>query len=118
MIAENMETQQPRIKMYTNDEGRFKGDALVVYFKPESVSLAIQLLDDSEFRLGKSDGPGTMRVARADFSYKSQKEAPVKQSEHDRQRVMKKTSKLNRYVQDVVSDVLGSRDSPKLTLLQ
>ncbi len=40
----------PKIKMYCDSEGNFKGDALCCYLKIESVSLAIQLLDESEFK--------------------------------------------------------------------
>lgn len=59
------------------------------------MDLAIQLLDDTEFRLGQ--GP-KMRVAAADFSYKSQKEAPAKSNMKDKKKIMKKTQKLNKYV--------------------
>ena len=42
---------KPRVKMYHDDATQaFKGEALVVYFKPESVELAIQLLDDTYLR--------------------------------------------------------------------
>ena len=54
----------PRIKMYRDPETQaFKGEALVVYFKPESVDLAIQLLDDTYLRAarGVHSGP-CMRV--------------------------------------------------------
>lgn len=50
MIAEEIDGQNKRIKMYKDEHGNFKGDALVMYFKPESVNLAVQLLDDSQFR--------------------------------------------------------------------
>ncbi|KAM5531255.1 hypothetical protein V8D89_015056 [Ganoderma adspersum] len=58
----------PKVKLYARDDGTFSGDALVVYFKEESVDLAIAMLDDSELRLGE---PGTrMRVQRAEFGHK------------------------------------------------
>jgi len=96
VIAEEIDSGKPRIKMYEDDQGQFKGDALVVYFRPESVNLAIQMLDDSDFRLG-TDGPsGKMRVQAADFSYKSQQEAPVKSSKKDQKKVIKKTQKMMR----------------------
>jgi HIV Tat-specific factor 1 len=84
--------------MYTNDEGGFKGEALVVYFRPESVNLAIQMLDDSDFRLGMTGPQGPMRVQAADFSFKSQQEAPTKTSMKDKRKIIKRTQKLNKYV--------------------
>lgn len=79
--------------MYTNEDGSFKGDALIVFFRAESVDLAIQLLDDTEFRLGE----GTkMRVAAADFSYKVQKDRPVQTGGKDKKKIIKKTQKLNK----------------------
>lgn len=51
-----------------NDEatGRFKGEALVMYYKETSVELAITVLDDTELRLG-STGEGRMKVRRAEW---------------------------------------------------
>lgn len=72
VIAEEIDSGRPRIKMYTDDKGNFKGDALVVFFKPQSVDMAVMLLDDSDFRFS-SDGSltaGRMRVMPADSSYK------------------------------------------------
>ena len=93
VIAEEIDSGRPRIKLYTDEQGNFKGDALIVFFRAESVDLAVQLLDDTEFRLGQ--GP-KMRVAAADFSYKSQKEAPAKGNMKDKKKIMKKTQKLNK----------------------
>jgi HIV Tat-specific factor 1 len=72
VIAEEIDSGRPRIKMYTDDKGQFKGDALVVFFKPQSVEMAVMLLDDSDFRVSSSDGlsAGRMRVMPADSSYK------------------------------------------------
>ena len=53
MIGEDARGQK-RVKLYHDEEGNFKGDALVTYFKPESVPLALQLLDDTE--LPRADG--------------------------------------------------------------
>ena len=69
VIAEEIDSGRPRIKMYTNSDGSFKGDALIVFFKPQSVEMAIMLLDDTEFRFSSTPGP-RMHVQAADASYK------------------------------------------------
>lgn len=56
---------QPRIKMYYDEQGKFKGDALIMYFKEGSVDLAITLLDDTELEMGA--GYGNMRVRVAEY---------------------------------------------------
>lgn len=98
VIAEEIDRGKPRIKLYTGDDGKFKGDALIVYFRPESVNLAVQMLDDSDFRLGVAGPEGKMKVQAADFSYKSQQEAPAKPTNKDKKKVIRKTQKLNKYV--------------------
>jgi len=49
-------TEKPRIKLYTDKEGRKNGEALVTYLRHESVPLAIDLLDDTEYRSGVEKG--------------------------------------------------------------
>ena len=97
VIAEEIDSRKPRIKLYTDDQGNFKGDALILYFRAESVDLAIQMLDDTDFRFGESAPAGKMKVVAADFSYKVQKEAPVnKGAKGDKKKIIRKTQKLNR----------------------
>lgn len=55
---------EPKIKLYTDDQGNFKGEALVMYFKETSVELAITVLDESELRLGSG---ARMKVKRAEW---------------------------------------------------
>lgn len=55
----------PRIKLYYDENGNFKGEALIMYFKEGSVDLAITLLDDTELELGA--GYGNMRVRVAEY---------------------------------------------------
>lgn len=98
VIAEEIDSGRPRIKMYYDDDGKFKGEALVVYFRPESVNLAIQMLDETEFRLGVPGPLGPMRVQAADFSFKSQQEAPVNSNMRDKRKIIERTQKLNRCV--------------------
>ncbi|MCJ1394032.1 hypothetical protein MMC18_006910 [Xylographa bjoerkii] len=100
VIAEEIDRGKPRIKLYTDDQGNFKGDALILYFRPESVDLAIQMLDDTDFRFGQAAPAGKMRVVAADFSYKTQKDAPAKSNMKDKKKIIKKTQKLNNKLAD------------------
>lgn len=71
VIAEEIDSGDPRIKMYNDADGNFKGDALIVFFKPQSVEMAIMLLDDTDFRITASGTrDGRIRVQEADSSYK------------------------------------------------
>ena len=92
VIAEEIESGKPRIKLYRNEDGTLKGDALIVYFRPESVDLAIQMLDGTALRYGTA---GNMKVQAADFSYKAQQEAPAKINNKDKKKIIKKMQKLN-----------------------
>jgi HIV Tat-specific factor 1 len=82
-----------RIKMYTDDEGNFNGEALIVYFKRDSIRLAVDMLDDYWFRIEEQD-KGTISVKEADFSYKRNKDSEQIVSKLTRQD--KKASERNR----------------------
>ena len=60
---------EPKVKMYAREDGAFSGEALVVYFKEDSVHLAINILDDAELRLGEPSS--RMSVQRAEFGHKN-----------------------------------------------
>ncbi|KAF8441368.1 hypothetical protein L210DRAFT_3759977 [Boletus edulis BED1] len=67
-VIEEDDQGQPKVKLYATEDGTFSGEALVVYFKEESVTLAINLLDEAELRVGE---PSTVvRVQRAEFKHK------------------------------------------------
>ncbi|KAI8645090.1 hypothetical protein BD408DRAFT_339447 [Parasitella parasitica] len=68
VIMEDLETGEPKIKIYRDENGVSKGDALVSYFKEESVPLAVELLDDSELRPG--DSSTKLNVQKAVFKEK------------------------------------------------
>ncbi|RCI15704.1 hypothetical protein L249_3481 [Ophiocordyceps polyrhachis-furcata BCC 54312] len=118
LIAEEIDSKAPRIKLYKDDKGNFKGDALVVFFKPESVSMAIMLLDDTDFRYtAHGKGEGRMRVQEADSSYKKVQQEDRKDGEprgegevgrprqsQDRRKVIKKTQKLDAKLADWSDD--------------
>lgn len=114
VIAEEIDSGKPRIKLYTDEKGDFKGDALVVFFKAPSVDMAIMLLDDTEFRLGSGEGSGKMRVQAADASYKktqhdgngeeAKDKERQKRSAQDKAKIIKKTQKLDARLADWSDD--------------
>lgn len=59
------ETQKPKVKLYRStkgENGALKGDASICYARPESVELALQILDENIFR-----DDATLSVQRAKF---------------------------------------------------
>lgn len=117
VVAEEIDSGAPRIKMYTDSDGNFKGDALVVFFKPQSVEMAIMLLDDTDFRFTASGTrEGRIKVQAADSSYKKtnyeqdaatsgdkatnpQEKKPPK-NDRDRKKIIRKTQKLDAKLAD------------------
>ncbi|KAJ8597493.1 hypothetical protein M405DRAFT_724156 [Rhizopogon salebrosus TDB-379] len=67
-VIEEDDEGEPKVKLYARDDGSFSGEALVVYFKEESVTLAVNLLDDAELRIG--DSSTVMKVQKAEFRHK------------------------------------------------
>ncbi|KAJ8468600.1 hypothetical protein ONZ51_g9532 [Trametes cubensis] len=98
-LIEEDDEGNPKVKLYARDDGTFSGDALVVYFKEESVDLAITMLDDAELRLGDSNT--RMRVQRAEFSHKHEKgegggEAKPRRTMEDKKRATRRIGKMQK----------------------
>ncbi|KAG6002624.1 hypothetical protein E4U21_002930 [Claviceps maximensis] len=132
VIAEEIDSGAPRIKLYSDEAGNFKGDALIVFFKPQSVDMAIMLLDDTDFRITSTGTrQGRIRVQVADSSYKKvqydkdgasaaagdpaaaaaaaghgdngssgQQNNKHQRNDRDRQKIIKKTQKLDAKLAD------------------
>jgi HIV Tat-specific factor 1 len=93
----NTDGVTPRVKMYTDDEGKFKGDALIVYHKPESVPLAIMMADNISFRAGEEKN-GLMSVQAAERSAKkhqTKESAAGKMSRQDRKNAERVRAETN-----------------------
>ncbi|KAF9101821.1 hypothetical protein BGX29_005238 [Mortierella sp. GBA35] len=88
------ENEKPRIKLYTNSQGQRNGEGLVTYLRPESVALAIDLLDDTEYRPGVERG--RIRVQQAQFKEKERTATPAGLTEERKKKVQKKYQKLEK----------------------
>lgn len=69
-VIEEDDEGDPKVKLYARDDGSFSGEALVVYFKEESVTLAVTMLDEAELRIG--DPSTVMSVTQAQFGHKGE----------------------------------------------
>jgi len=66
IIDEDVITGGPRIKIYRDVDGAPKGDASVCYLREPSVELAIQMLDEVEYKPGHQ-----LKVSRAQWEKKA-----------------------------------------------
>ncbi|KAJ1960394.1 hypothetical protein GGI12_003827 [Dipsacomyces acuminosporus] len=96
-IMPDILTNKPRVKLYHNSDGTLKGDALVTYFKAPSVQLALDILDDSQFRAVE---PTRISVQVAEFETKekhaSNKAETSKRPRIDPKLVQKRLNQLER----------------------
>lgn len=77
LLMINPATNREKIKIYLDERGKPKGDAIVTFFKSASVPLAITLLDDTELRPGHLNSK--IKVEEAIFSKKDDVERPVEE---------------------------------------
>ncbi|KAJ2485290.1 hypothetical protein IWW37_005982 [Coemansia sp. RSA 2050] len=95
-IMPDILTNKPRIKLYRNSDDTLKGDALVTFFKAPSVQLAIDILDDSQFRMKEST---RISVQQAQFKGKEkQVDGPekAKRARVDAKSVQKRLGRLEK----------------------
>ena len=72
----------PRIKLYTGEQdGSLKGDGLVVFLRPESVQLAVNLLDSSPLRPDH-----IIRVQPAEFHQIQAEDKEERETQEDQKR--------------------------------
>nr|XP_053657552.1 HIV Tat-specific factor 1-like [Cherax quadricarinatus] len=91
MILKDVDSNKPKIKMYRDKDGNFKGDALCTYIKVESVQLAIQILD--EYQVGNKK----IHVEQAKFQQKGEynpKLKPRKKQKKVLEKIQKRQEKL------------------------
>jgi RNA recognition motif-containing protein len=69
-IRKDPKTNQNKIKLYKDINGKNKGDALVSFLREESVSMAVDLFNQTEIRLGYRIGIESAKFEQKGESYK------------------------------------------------
>ncbi|ODQ78029.1 hypothetical protein BABINDRAFT_163069 [Babjeviella inositovora NRRL Y-12698] len=104
VIAEDLITGAKKVKLYREEHGLVKGDALIIYLKEESTDLAIALLHDTELRVNGSK----IQIRKADFSHKPaqavEKEAKRSYDADEKKLIQKRLQKLKNKVEDWEGD--------------
>jgi len=117
IISEDINTGQPRIKLYKDSEGNLKGDGLVTFLKPESVELCINLLDEADFRIGENS---KIRVQKAEFKEKEKTNDHSNNNKNqDKRRIQQKIIKQQKKL-DWFDETTGKRaeKSKKVMILK
>lgn len=104
VLAEDFSSGEKKIKLYYNDDGKFKGDALVVYFRAESVPLAIALMDGAPFPDHTSSHKITVEPAKFAESSKNDKKIPKVLTDIDKTRIKQRAKKLSEKLGDWSED--------------
>jgi hypothetical protein len=84
-----------RVKLYREEDGTLKGDALITYFSQNSIPTAIMLFDERFFQ-DEDKGQGKMSVKLADPSYKKNKDGPTYSNPKDKKLAQKKAEEMKR----------------------
>jgi HIV Tat-specific factor 1 len=116
IISEDINTGQPRIKLYKDSEGNLKGDGLVTFLKPESVELCINLLDEADFRIGENS---KIRVQKAEFKEKEKTNDHNNNKNQDKRKIQQKIIKQQKKL-DWFDETTGKRaeKSKKVMILK
>jgi len=84
-----------RVKLYREEDGTLKGDALITYFSANSIPTAIMLFDDRFFQ-DEDKGQGKMSVKLADPSYKKNRDGPTFINPKDKKLAQRKVEEMKK----------------------
>lgn len=104
----DVRTNKPKVKLYRDSEGNFKGDGLCTYVKVESVQLALTIIDGASIKPGE-----TITVEVAKFELKGEYNAklkPKKLTKKELEKLKKKQEKLLAWEPDKLRGERSKRD--------
>jgi len=108
MVEHDVRTKKAKLKIYKDEKGVPKGDGLCTYIKHESVELALQIIDGSQFQ-GK-----TLKVERAKFEMKGDaydpKLKPKKLNKKEKEKAAKQKEKLFAWIPDKMKGERGKNE--------
>jgi len=117
---------EPRINLYKDDEGKFNGTAMIVYFKKEAIVNAVKLADDYPLRLGETKH-GNIRVEPASMEYKKEKDGDKvaskltrsdrKASERNRQELNRKLNEWSDNEEEVAQTFVAKKNKWAKTVI-
>ena len=104
----DVRTNKPKVKLYKDADGNFKGDGLCTYVKVESVQLALTIIDGASIKAGQ-----TLKVTKAKFELKGSydpKLKPKKLTKKEMERRKKKQEKQLAWEPDKLRGERSKRD--------
>lgn len=121
LLLEDPISGKPRVKLYSDAQGNRKGDGIVIYLREESISLAIQMIDDTSLRgdarlLKVSKATFTPRTAKKDDGPRRPRDETIKKKAS--QRAGKLRSKLADWDEDEATEVSRSTKFDKIVILK
>lgn len=113
VLAEDLNTGKKKARVYVDENGKAKGDGLVVFFKPESVKLAVDMLHNTQVYVGAGQTMVNIKVEPAKFTKAEDGDkdansksstAPIAPSNSDKIRAKRKYQKMQDRVADWAED--------------
>lgn len=108
MIEHDVRNKKAKMKLYKDEKGVPKGDGLCSYIKPESVELALTILDGSDFK------GNTVSVEKAKFEMKGAnydpKLKPKKLNKREKEKAAKQMERLFAWVPDKMKGERGKNE--------
>lgn len=93
-IAEDITTNEPRIKLYYDSKDQFTGEGLIFYYNSESVDLSIQMLDGMEIQKNK------IKVEKASQQHLQQENEKLQLTQDQRKLLQEKKKLLTQKLTD------------------
>jgi len=112
LLLKDPDSNDFRVKLYTNPDGSFKGDATCIYIKVESVQLALQMLDDYQVEPGHR-----IKAERAKYQLKGEYNAKLKPKKRKKKIIEKMAKTQDKLLSWGAEPVKGARSKHDNTVV-